>query len=137
MDELAVVRGTPRPYGERKTTPSTALGKPAVAGIALLAVAVVGAVLLLVLVPESDFRPDYLLVGSIPVAFVLVGGGLLLASGLGAVSGPALSWLALALTAAGWIMVVAGGALRFVTRLLNARVRGDGPAAAPTPMVSP
>jgi hypothetical protein len=88
-------------------TPSTAPSRPAVAGILLLAVAVVGAVLLLVLVPDGDFRPDYLLVGSIPVAIVLVGGGLLLASGLRAVSGTALSWVALGLTIAGWAMVVA------------------------------
>ncbi len=82
---------------------------PAVAGILTLLVGVVAAVLLLLLVPESDFRPDYLLVGSIPVAIVVVAGALLLGSGFipTAVRATVLSWAALIATVASWFMIVA------------------------------
>lgn len=81
----------------------------AVAGILTLVVGVIAAVLLLVLVPESDFRPDYLLVGSIPVTIVLVAGALLLGSGFvpAGIRSTVLSWAALIATVVGWIMVIA------------------------------
>lgn len=90
----------------------------AVVGILTLLVGVIGGALLLLLVPESDFRADYLLVGSIPVAIVLVAGALVLGSWFipAAVRATVLSWAALIATVAGWIMVIA--ALSFAVRYL-------------------